>query len=246
MRERGRDHHDEESGDSSHHYTRSEGETSHSQSGDVLASRGSTEMPPAGSHAILVDLKRHIVQLEVITLATIFFLSLLLIRPFLETVLGSDVAVLLPIALLALLPVIAPVVNPESRWRAIIKYGTAGLGTGAAIGGAIAGTLSGGLGAPAGSLIGAGIGFLFGAVTGPILDGTKKILTQGEAREYLIIKRKRFPDLSLATIVAATEHPPTRTDCYVYMFVSDGVIKCTQDEVLRWLKSGCWRQKPAT
>jgi hypothetical protein len=75
-----------------------------------------------------------------------------------------------------------------------------------------------------------------------MMDGTgKPILTQGQAREYLIEKRKKYPDLDLQQIINATAYPPTGHIKPIPMFVSDGVLKCAKEDVKTWLKHKAWK-----
>jgi hypothetical protein len=191
------------------------------------------------------DIKRHVVQLESLVLFVVLLQGVLLIQPIILTILKT-LAIFLTLMLLALVPTLVRVTNPESETRSRLAFGLSGAGFGGSIGGAIAGFFSFGVGAPAGVLIGAPLGFVFGAVAGPYIDGTKKdpaseVLTQGQAREYLIKMRKRYPDLAVEKIVDATAYPPASYDCAVYMFTSDGVVKCTRQALDEWLVSRCWR-----
>lgn len=192
---------------------------------------------------ISIEIKNHVLQLEVLSFLTIFFLFLSMLREPLARVIGPDFSFLLPFFFLALIPILAPVTNPEYTLRSIVKGALSGMGSGATIGGGIAGVLSGGLGTPAGALIGGGIGLIVGAVGLPITESGKKVMTQGEAREFLHKKRRAHPDLSMEIIVDATKMPPVDPACAVYMFTSDGMIKCTKEDALKWLNSGCWKQK---
>lgn len=211
--------------------------------GDKLVSEYTTQDEP---HRLspeiekLEQLKRHIVQIEAITLATIFFVSIGHFQPVVAELLGDNAAFLLPFPFLAAIGWLAPVVNPEDDIRARIKWGLTGLGTGATVGGGIAGALSGGLGAPAGALIGGAIGFVMGVASGPKLDGSKAVYTQGQAREHLMGKRKRYPDLDFQLIIDATEYPP-KVEHPVRMFVSDGAIKCAKEDLDEWVRNKSWR-----
>jgi hypothetical protein len=185
------------------------------------------------------QIKRHVVQVEVITLSTILFVGLTQFRPVVDALLGPDAAFLFPFPFLALVPWLTPVVNPESSIRARIRWGISGLGAGATIGGGITGALSGGLGAPAGALLGGGIGFVAGFVSGPRLDGQKSVFTQGEAIEYLIGKHN--PKLSIRSILAATDYPPSgNTTTPIEMFLVDGKISCTKADVDAWYKNAAF------
>jgi hypothetical protein len=196
-------------------------------------------------YKVVIDVRSHVIQLEVLALAIILLQALILLQPAVALLIDRDASYLLPFAFLALIPFVVRVNNPESTLRSSLKWGVSGLGTGATIGGGITGALTGGLAAPAGALIGGAIGFVIGAVSGPFIEGdTKKVFTQGEAREYLIAKQKSHPELSMPMIVAATELVPSEPDCAVYMFVSDGMIKTTKAELLKWLESHCWRSHP--
>ncbi len=186
------------------------------------------------------QIKRHVIQLEVITLSTILFIAISYLKPAISDVLGTTAAFLSPFPFLALIPWLAPVVNPEDDNRSRLKWGLSGLGTGATIGGGITGTLTGGLLAPAGALVGGAIGFVTGVIIGPTLDGNKQILTQGEAREYMILKRKKFPSLDMQAILDATEYPASDNIEPIRMFKSDGIIKCAKDDLIEWLKREPW------
>jgi len=62
-------------------------------------------------------------------------------------------------------------------------------------------------GVPLGTLAGLLIGAGGGAAAGPVIDrppARPAVLTQGEARDYLIENRKDHPELDLRTIVDAT------------------------------------------
>jgi hypothetical protein len=190
----------------------------------------------------LEEVKRHVVQLEAITLGTIFFVSLVFLQPAVSRILGQDAAFLLPFPFLAAVAWLAPVVNPGDSIRARIKWGLAGLGAGATVGGTVAGAFSLGIAAPVGAAIGGCIGFVTGVVAGPAMDGTgKPILTQGQAREYLMEKRKKYPDLDFQQVIDATAYPPTKTIQPIPMFVSDGTIKCAKEDVDAWLKKKPWK-----
>lgn len=191
---------------------------------------------------LLNDLKNHVVQIENMILAAILFSAFLSLKAPLEKVVGSDISFLFPFVFLAIIPIFVRVTNPPSKLRSILTWGTSGAGLGGTIGGGIAGAISGGLGAPAGALIGAPCGFLVGAWIGIIVDRTPEVLTQGEAREFLIELKKVKPSLDMKTIINATEHPPKDKDCHVYMFLSDGIIKCTKTDAMEWFKSECWKK----
>lgn len=192
----------------------------------------------------LQDIKRHVVQIETIGLFIILFQALLSLRQPLATLIGPAYSFLLPFAFLAFLPFLIRETNPGDTVRSIVKYGTTGFGVGATIGGGITGTLTGGLGAPAGALIGGGIGLVIGAISGPFIDREKKTetFTQGEARKFLIKEQKKYSSLSIETIVEATKYPYDKgKPCTIYTFPIDGVITCTKEDVLKWLKSQCWQ-----
>jgi uncharacterized protein YjbI with pentapeptide repeats len=192
---------------------------------------------------LIENIKRHVVQVEVLILVVVLFQAFLSLQQPLQSLITADLLFLFPFVFLAFIPMFIRVTNPESSLRSRLSYGMSGAGLGATIGGGITGAISGGLGAPAGALIGAPIGFLIGAVAGPYIDGVnKKVLTQGEAREFLIKMQKQHPDLTLEKIVEATAIPYLRNKCAVYMFHVDGVIKCTKDDLYKWLESGCWRK----
>ena len=194
------------------------------------------------SGQLIENLKRHIVQIESLLLVVIFFQILLSLQQSMQNVLGPTISFLVPFVLLALTPIFVRVTNPESRLRSILTFGMSGAGFGGLVGSSIVGALHGSIGGPAGALIGAGVGLVAGAIAGPFVDGVgKKVLTQGEAREYLIKMRNKFPALSLEEILAATESPSKRSDCKIHMFSIDGIIKCTKEDVIKWLRSECWK-----
>ena len=128
--------------------------------------------------------------------------------------------------------------------KSILTWGFSGAGIGATVGGGVVGFFTGMIGAPFGTIIGFITGFFCGAALALIFEGTPSVLTQGRAREFLIKMQEKHPDLDIRTIVDATEHPPVKKDCHVYMFKSDGVIKCTKKDVMSWLKSACWKKNP--
>ena len=109
------------------------------------------------------------------------------------------------------------------------------------MGGGIAGAFSLGVAAPVGALIGGATGFVTGFLTGPKLDGNNPVLTQGEARDYLMGKRSRYPDLGFQQVIDATEYPPKGGLKPISMFTSDGVVKCAKQDVDAWLRAKCWR-----
>ena len=201
------------------------------------------KVPSIGAK-LLNDIKNHVVQIENMILAAILFTAVLSLKPALEKLIGPDISFLFPFVFLAIMPIFVRVTNPPSKLRSILTWGSSGAGIGGTVGGGLAGAVSGGLGAPAGALIGAPIGFCIGAYIGTIVDKTPDVLTQGEAREFIFKLRKMYPSLDMRTIVDATEHPPVRNDCYIYMFLSDGIIKCTKQDVLNWLKRKCWNKGP--
>ena len=190
------------------------------------------------------DIKRHVVQIEGMVLYVIVFQLTILMQPILSTYF-EDFALLVPFAVLAFLPMIVRVTNPEDTVRAILKSALSGFGVGAAIGGGIAGTLTGGLGAPAGSLIGGPCGAVIGAAMGPWLDGKKdkSIYTQGEARAWLVDKRKKYPDLLLEEILAATEHPSMLGEFGIRTFLLDGIPSCTKEELHEYIERRRWRMR---
>lgn len=185
-------------------------------------------------------IKRHTVQIEAICLATILFVVLPQFQQVITQLLGATVAFLLPFPFLAGIAWLAPVVNPEDSIRSRIKWGLTGLGAGATLGGGIAGAFTLGVGAPVGALIGGVTGFIAGSISGPALDGSKPVFTQGEAREYLMEKRKRCPGLDFKHIIDATEHPPNGNIKPIPMFLSDGVIKCAKEDIDKWLSAKSW------
>jgi uncharacterized protein YjbI with pentapeptide repeats len=194
------------------------------------------------SDKLIDNIKRHVVQVEVMVLMVVLFQAIISIQQPLQSLVSTDILFLFPFVFLAFIPIFIRVTNPESSLRSRLTFGLSGAGIGATIGGGITGTLTGGLGAPAGALIGAPIGFVIGAVAGPYIDGVnKKVLTQGEAREFLIGMRRKYPSLSLEKIIEATSTPYLRNNCAIYMFEVDGVIKCTKEDVIQWLKSECWK-----
>jgi hypothetical protein len=192
---------------------------------------------------LILDIKRHVVQLEGMVLFAILFLAVLWLQSIVASVVSEQLALILPFTMLASLPLFVRVTNPEDTARAVLKGASTGIGVGGSIGAGIAGTLTGGLGAPAGGLLGGLIGGIVGAIAGPWLDGQrKKVLTQGEAQEWLVKRRKKYPDLSLDRIVAATKYPSDpQSKCHVFMFSSDGFPKCTREDLEKFLKSRCWR-----
>ena len=95
------------------------------------------------------DIKRHVVQLEVLVLFVVLLQGVLLIEPLLVALL-KGIAFLLPFMLLALVPTLVRVTNPESTLRSRLAFGLSGAGFGGSIGGAIAGLLSLGAGTPGG------------------------------------------------------------------------------------------------
>lgn len=206
----------------------------------------------AGNKSIK-EIRSHVLQLEGLLLAFILFQALVFLQQPIANVLGESLSYLLPLAFLSLTPIFVRVNNPKYTVRTVLKWGISGLGTGAAIGGATTGVLTGGLGTPAGALIGAPVGFVVGAIIGPYgleEEPLPEVLTQGEAIEFLIEqRRKKFPQLDMKIIMSATDYsPPYKDDseeygCRVYMFLSDGVIKCAKEDLLRWLSSECWRKK---
>jgi hypothetical protein len=203
-----------------------------------------SEMPPILLKKPLGDIKNHVVQIENMILAAILFTALLSLKGTLDYVLGVSISLLLPFAFLAIIPIFVRVTNPPSRLRSILTWGMSGAGTGGLVGGGIAGVVTGGTGAAVGALIGAPIGFAVGALAGVKVDKTPDVMTQGEAREYLVKLSKEKPDLNMRTIVDATEYPPIiDNDCNVYMFQSDGTIKCTKEDVHKWFHSECWKKQ---
>jgi len=197
------------------------------------------------SHSKLDEIRRHVIQLEVITLSTILFIALSYLQPAVEQILGATAASLFPFILLTAIPWLAPVVNPEDDIRSRIKWGLSGLGAGGLIGGATGTIVAGPIGTPIGALVGGVSGFVAGFWGGPTMDGRKKIFTQGEAREYLLDLRKKYPDLSFEKIIVATAYPPSEDKKLetIRMFISDGVIKCTKEDVDSWLQRTGWQDK---
>jgi hypothetical protein len=193
---------------------------------------------------LLQDIKNHVVQIETMILGLTLYITILSILQRFVVASQDNLLFLLPFVLLAFVPALVRVTNPPSTLRARLSWGLSGAGIGATLGGGITGTLTGGLGAPAGALIGAPIGFLVGVFGGPVIEGGPAVMTQGEAREYVISKLKHYPGLTIPIVVDATELPPKDSKCCVFMFVSDGVIKCTKKDVHEWLDSGCWRSTP--
>ena len=195
----------------------------------------------------LSEIKRHIIQLEAITLSTILFIALQLLLPTVERLLGATAAALFPFCFLVVIPWLAPVVNPEDGIRSRIKWGLSGLGAGGLLGGAGGTLIAGPIGTPIGALVGGGVGFITGFISGPAMDGRKRIFTQGEAREYLLERRKDYPQLTFEKIIAATIYPnEDKLLRPVRMFMSDGVIKCTKEDVDAWLGGGHWDMKVVT
>lgn len=132
--------------------------------------------------------------------------------------------------------------NSGNYFRSRLTYGLSSGGFGGAIGSGITGAFTGGLGAAAGALIGAPIGFAIGFFVGPYVDGLHKnkvVFTQGGAREYLINKRKEYPSLSLEKIIEVTKYPPDNKG--IYTFLIDNVIKCTKEDIYKWLKDELWK-----
>ena len=193
----------------------------------------------------LDEIRRHVVQLEVITLSTIFFVALFYLQPSVEKVLGMTAASLLPFLFLTSIAWLAPVVNPEDDIRSRIKWGLSGLGAGGLLGGTTGTLIAGPIGTPIGALVGGVLGFVAGWIGGLTMDGRKKIFTQGEAREYLLEKRRTYPSLSFEKIIAATANPPSEDPNLkrIPMFISDGVIKCTKEDVDAWLLDSGWEER---
>src|ERR1700747_2822670 len=69
------------------------------------------------------------------------------------------------------------------------------------------------------------------------------ILTQGEAREYLIATRKDHPELDLRKIVDVTELRPVDPNCAVFMYSADGMIKTSREEIHKFLETKCWKKR---
>jgi len=194
------------------------------------------------SSQLTESIKHHIVQIESLILLAILFQILLSLQQTIQNALGLGISFLIPFTMLAITPIFVRVRNPESRLRSILTFGMSGAGFGGLLGSGIAGALHGSVAGPVGALIGAGAGLVVGGIAGPIIDGVnKKVLTQGEAREYLLKMRSKYPALRLEEILAATESPPRLHDCLIHMFSIDGIIKCTKDDVIKWLESECWK-----
>ena len=126
--------------------------------------------------------------------------------------------------------------------KSIVTYGLSGLGAGATVGGGVTALVVGGVGAPVGALIGGAIGMTGLALAARYIEAGKQVFTQGEAREYLVNQRNQYPDLPVKYIVAATEFPEQKNVRSIYMFLSDNVIKCTKEDVDKWLKTRPWRR----
>lgn len=189
----------------------------------------------------LQDIKNHIVQIETMILGLTVFVTVLSLQQRFAVSSPDSLSFLLPFVFLVFVPAVVRVTNPPSTLRARLSWGLSGAGIGATIGGGITGTLTGGLGAPAGALIGAPIGFVVGLFGGPFIERGPAVMTQGEAREYVISKLKHYPGLTIQHVIDATEMHSSNSKCTVFMFVSDGVIKCTKEDVHQWLDSRCWR-----
>ena len=195
------------------------------------------------SSKTITDIKKHVVQVEIMILFLLIFQALLFFEPTLSKIFGEDFAFVIPFIYLAMLPFFVRVTNPGSILRAMLKWGLTGMSSGATIGGVAAGVPSGGMAAPVGAAIGGAAGFIVGVIAGPFMDEqnlTKKIYTQGEAREFLFKKRKKHPSLDFQKIIDATD-PSNTSQCKIPMFISDGVIKCSKDDMIKWLESKCWR-----
>ncbi|NOT08019.1 MAG: hypothetical protein HOP28_07425 [Gemmatimonadales bacterium] len=188
------------------------------------------------------NIKRHVVQLEVMVLGLAVLILIISLQPLLSTLFPFDLTTYLPLVLVALTPALVRVTNPSSSLRSRLTFGLSGMGTGGLIGGGAAGVATGGLGAPAGSLIGGAVGFVVGFTLGPSIDGTRvQVLTQGEARDILVEARRKHPGLSLEAIIYATEYHVSKVACTIRMYKSDGIIKCSRRDLVAWLKDECWK-----
>ena len=194
----------------------------------------------------LQEIKNHVVQIETMILALTLFVTILSLQQRFASASPDSLSFLLPFVFLVFVPAVVRVTNPPSTMRARFSWGLSGAGIGATIGGGITGAISGGLAAPAGALIGAPIGFVVGVIGGPFIERGPVVMTQGEAREYVIGNLKHYPGLTISRVIYATELHSNDPKCCVYMFLSDGVIKCTKKDVHQWLDSACWRQDNST
>lgn len=186
------------------------------------------------------DIKNHVVQIEGLILFTILIICTLSLQTKIAAVFGQGIASLVPFLFLALTPFFVQVTNPPSSIREITKWGMAGAGVGGTIGATLDPVLAPiAFGVPIGTMAGASIGFVAGALWGapPSTD----VITQGQAREYLMGLKKKHSDLTDQIILDATNYPTIDASCAVLMFLSDDKIKCSKVSVDKWLSSKCWK-----
>lgn len=193
------------------------------------------------SRKILVDIKNHVVQVENLVLAVILFIGIISLKDVVAATFGAKIAAIIPLLFLAIVPTFVRVTNPPSDLRSKLTWGLGASGVGGTFGAAADLILFPLTGIPVGTLIGGIGGFIGGTAAAGLIDKTPEVLTQGEAREFLISIRKHHPGLEIKTIIDATERPSPNPKCAVFMFLSDGVIKCSKDDIFKWLKSECWK-----